>query len=185
MAKFQLELPTELIKELDKLEADTPEMMSEMTQAGAEVVKKNVINNMRKSFKDISRLVPHLRITKTYRTYTDDAINTKVGFYGYLEGTEGKTTKFTRRTTYVSKVVDKQGKTKGRVRSINSGRAGTTSEKTYSHNYGTPVPLIVIAREYGTSRGERKKPFFRKSFKKAEIEQAMMNVQKKYIPEDK
>ena len=47
-----------------------------------------------------------------------------------------------------------------------------------------PVPLIVNAREYGTSRGETKKPFFRKSFNKKEIELAMLKVQNKYLPKE-
>lgn len=55
----------------------------------------------------------------------------------------------------------------------------------YGYNdKGVPIPLIANAREYGTSRGEAKKPFFRKSFKKKEIEQAMKKVQDKYIKED-
>ena len=184
MAKFQLELPNELVKQLTKLEQDTPEMMSEMTQAGAEVVYRNVLKNMKRSFKDTARLEPHLKITRVYRTKYDNAINTKVGFYGYLAGTEGKTTKFTKKTTYVARVVDKQGKTKGRVRSINAGRAGTTGVKTYSHNYGVPASLVAIAREYGTSSGEKKKPFFRRAFRKSEIESTMLKVQDKYIPKD-
>ena len=49
---------------------------------------------------------------------------------------------------------------------------------------GVPIPLMAKAREYGTSSGERKKPFFRKSFKQKEIEQAMKRVQDKYIKED-
>lgn len=49
---------------------------------------------------------------------------------------------------------------------------------------GTPIPLIAMAREYGTSRGEKKKPFLRKAVNKAEIESAMMSVQKKYIKEN-
>ena len=47
-----------------------------------------------------------------------------------------------------------------------------------------PVPLIVNAREYGTSSGETKKPFFRKSFNKKEIELAMLKVQNKYLPKE-
>ena len=47
-----------------------------------------------------------------------------------------------------------------------------------------PVPLIVNAREYGTSRGEAKKPFFRKSFNKKEIELAMLKEQNKYLPKE-
>ena len=58
------------------------------------------------------------------------------------------------------------------------------SPKTKRHPYGTPIPLIAMAREYGTSSGERKKPFMRQSFKKKEIEQAMQQVQDKYIKGD-
>lgn len=50
---------------------------------------------------------------------------------------------------------------------------------------GVPIPLIAMAREYGTSRGEAKKPFFRKSFKKKDIEQAMQKVMdRRYIKGD-
>lgn len=59
-----------------------------------------------------------------------------------------------------------------------------TSKKGKEYSYdGVPVPLIVRAREFGTSKGEAKKPFFRKSFNKSQIESAMLNVQKKYIKE--
>lgn len=58
------------------------------------------------------------------------------------------------------------------------------SPKTKRHPNGTPIPLIAMAREYGTSSGEAKKPFFRKSFRKTEIEQAMKQVQEKYIKGD-
>lgn len=47
-----------------------------------------------------------------------------------------------------------------------------------------PIPLVAMAREYGTSRGEKKKPFFRKSFRSQAIENAMLKAQKKYIPEE-
>ena len=49
---------------------------------------------------------------------------------------------------------------------------------------GTPIPLIAMAREYGTSRGEAKKPFLRKSVNKSEIESAMLSVQEKYLPKE-
>ena len=47
-----------------------------------------------------------------------------------------------------------------------------------------PAPLVVQAREYGTSRGEAKKPFIRRSFNKAQIERAMLDVQKEYIKDE-
>ena len=151
MAKFKCELPTELINELTKLEQNTPKMMEEMTQAGAEVVYKNVISNMQTSFKDSSNLKKYLKITKTYRT-KDGSVNTKIGFYGYYK--------------------------KG------SKSFSITSKKGTTYFYdGIPVPLIVRAREFGSSSGEAKRPFFRKSFNKSQIESEMLKVQKKYIKE--
>lgn len=58
------------------------------------------------------------------------------------------------------------------------------SPKTKRHPYGTPIPLVAMAREYGTSRGEAKKPFFRRAFRKKNIEAAMLTVQEKYLPKE-
>lgn len=59
-----------------------------------------------------------------------------------------------------------------------------TSKVSKKYPKGKPIPLIAMAREYGISRGEKKIPFFRKSFNKKEIEQAMMEVQNRYIKDD-
>lgn len=65
------------------------------------------------------------------------------------------------------------------------GFYGNDSDKvTKKYPQGVPIPLMAMAREYGTSSGEKKKPFFRKSFNKKEIEESMMRVQKKYIKDD-
>ena len=133
MAGFNVELPNELIKSFQELEANTEEMLSDMTKAGAEVVYKQVKSNMKSSFKSTESLEKGLKITKSYRTPSDDGINTKVGFYGYDED-------------------------------------------------GIPIPLKALAREYGTSRGEKKKPFFRKAFRQeSAITNAMKKAQEKYI----
>ena len=149
MARFKAELPKELIDQFNSLRIQAPQMLEEMTRAGAEAVKYNVINNMQGSFKDANKLTPYLKITKTYRTPSDDGINTKIGFYGY----------------YKEKTFTVKNKKNGDI---------------YSY-VGVPVPLIVRAREFGSSSGEQKKPFFRKSFNKKQIEFAMLNVQRKYI----
>ena len=50
---------------------------------------------------------------------------------------------------------------------------------------GVPIPLKALAREYGTSRGERKKPFMRKAFKDTSaITDAMNRVQERYIRDE-
>ena len=139
MANFKEELPNDLIKDFEKLEHDTEKMMGEMTSEGAKVVYNLVLSNMKGSFKSTKGLADCLRITKVYRTPSDDGINTKVAFYGYFKNSQGKE---------------------------------------------VPAPLVANAREYGTSRGEKKKPFFRKSFNKAQIESAMLQVQNKYLPKE-
>jgi hypothetical protein len=136
VAGFSLELPTEVMGSINKLYDNAEGMMMEMTKAGAQVVYRNIQNNMKKSFKTTRSLEKGLKVTKSYKTKSDDAINTKVGFYGYDE--------------------DK-----------------------------VPIPLKALAREYGTSRGEKKKPFMRKAFKDTtSITDAMMIVQERYIKDE-
>ncbi len=133
MAGFNAELPTELINKFRELENNTDEMLSKMTKAGANVVYKQVKANMKTSFKNSEKLEKGLLITKSYKTPSDNGINTKVGFYGYTED-------------------------------------------------GTPIPLIALAREFGTSSGEKKKPFFRKAFRQeTAITNAMLKAQEEYI----
>lgn len=135
MAKFQSELPNDLIKQLEEINTKSDKIFGEMVEEGGKVVYKLVKSNMTKSFKSTKSLDKGLKITKVYKTESDDGINIHIGFYGY-------------------------------------------------NDEGVPIPLIAMAREYGTSKGEKKKPFLRKSFKKKEIEQAMMRVQDKYIKGD-
>ena len=142
MAKFFGELPNDLMKEFEDLETNAPMMMGKMCQAGAEVVHRKVVANLSKSFKSTGALMKGLKVTRVYKTPSDDGINVHIGFYGY-----------------------------------------DTDKSTKAHPNGVPIPLIAMAREYGTSSGEDAKPFLRKSFSKKEIEQAMMEVQKQYLKE--
>lgn len=59
------------------------------------------------------------------------------------------------------------------------GYSRTRRSKKYPQ--GIPIPLIAAAREYGTSSGEAARPFFRRSFKKGEIDAAMQKVHDRYI----
>ena len=132
MAKCHSGLPNDLMKVFEDLETNCDDMFGEMCKAGAETVYSKVKANMGKVFKSTKSLEKGLKITRVYKTPSDDGINVHVGFYGY-------------------------------------------------NDEGVPIPLIAQAREYGTSKGEEKKPFFRKSFNKKAIEEAMQKVQDKYI----
>ena len=129
---FKLELPTEIMKDIEKVYKNADEILGEMTRAGAEVVRSNVESLVPDGIKH-SKMMNCLKVTETYRTPSDDGINTKVGFYGYFENEDGKT---------------------------------------------TPAPLVANVFEYGRSGAPfPKQPFMRKSFKKKEIEEAMLKAQ--------
>ena len=133
MAKFNLELPTDIMNDLQHIYNDSDKIFGAMTKAGAEVVEKNIIASVPQSIKN-SKMMQCLKITKTFKTPSDDGINTKVGFYGYFQNEDGKT---------------------------------------------VPAPLVANVFEYGRSNLPfPKHPFMRKSFKKAEIEQAMLQAQR-------
>lgn len=133
MAKFNLELPNDILRDIKKVHDNSDKIFGEMTQAGAKVVESNIKSNLPKSIRN-SKMMDCLKVTKVYKTPSDDGINTKVGFYGYFENEQGKT---------------------------------------------VPAPLVANVFEYGRSNAPfPKHPFMRKSFKKAEIEEAMRKAQK-------
>lgn len=133
MARFDMQLPKDIIKDIEFLNNNSDNIFGQMTKAGAEVVYKNIKTNIPKSLLE-SNIMNCLIITKIYKTPTDGGINTKVGFYGYFINDEG---------------------------------------------IETPAPLVANVFEYGSSKFT-KKPFFRKSFKKSEIEKAMLDAQELY-----
>ena len=138
MARFEVELPRDLINQFETLKRDTGKMLEEMTEAGARTVLERMKNGAPAAWK-ASDIMHCLQITKPYKTPSDDGTNVKVAFYGYF--------------------TDKDGRRK-------------------------PAPLIGNVTEYGRKSSKYPKhPFMRKSFNKADIEAAMIKVQKKYIEE--
>jgi hypothetical protein len=90
MARFEMQLPTEIMKDIQKIHDNADEIFGEMTKAGADVVNKNIIANVPQSIRN-SKMMDCLKTTKVYKTPSDDGINTKVGFYGYFQNEDGKT----------------------------------------------------------------------------------------------
>lgn len=90
MAKFEMELPTEIMKDFEKIYKDSEKIFGEMTRAGAEVVNKNIQANVPQSIRQ-SKMMDCLKMTRTYKTPSDDGINTKIGFYGYFVNEDKKT----------------------------------------------------------------------------------------------
>ena len=91
MARFEMELPLDIIKEVETLDKNTEKMLGEMTRAGAKKVYDNVKANLPTSIAT-SDMVNCLMMTETYKTPSDDGINTKVAFYGYFTNRNGVVT---------------------------------------------------------------------------------------------
>ena len=91
MAKFEMELPEDIMKDVKSIEDNADSIFGGMTKAGAEVVMKNVIANVHNSIRK-SAMMGNLKMTRVYKTPSDDGINTKVAFYGYFTNEDGKRT---------------------------------------------------------------------------------------------
>ena len=156
MARFTMELPTDIMKDIQKINDNADDIFGKMTKAAAEQVASNV-----RAAAPLPILARGVKVSRTYKTPSDDGINTKVYISGtapFRNGRKG----FTRR-----------------------GRA--TNDTQYTTNKGVPLEFLAQVYEYGTSprftnkgayRGYiGKKPFFRKGFKKSQIEEIMKKVQ--------
>lgn len=146
MAQFKMNLPKDIIEDFEKIYNNSDHIFGEMTKAGAKVVQKNIEN-----FAPLPEMAQNVRLTRVYKTPSDDGINTKAYITGYLPFKNGRTS-FTRRAR----------------------------GKLYTTEKGVPLAFLANMYEYGRSNAPfPKKPFLRKSFKKNEIEKAMLEAQKK------
>ena len=91
MAEFEEQLPTELMEQFELLDKQTETMLKEMTREGAKKVLANVKSNVPASFGN-SGIMKCLKLTRSYRTPSDDGVATKVAFYGYFNNEDGKKT---------------------------------------------------------------------------------------------
>ena len=91
MAEFEEQLPTELMEQFEFLDRNTDTMLKEMTREGAKRVLANVKSNVPSSFMK-SGIMKCLKLTRSYKTPSDDGVATKVAFYGYFDNGDGKKT---------------------------------------------------------------------------------------------
>lgn len=90
MAKFLMQLPEQILKDMMMISNNYEKIFGGMTKAGADVVLHNVITSIPAGIRN-SDMMGCLKETKIYRTPSDDGINTKIGFYGYFTNDEGRT----------------------------------------------------------------------------------------------
>ena len=95
MAKFSVELPTDILKDVDFIDKNAGTIFGKMTRAGANVAKSQIASNAQSAFdgKMAAKLNAKLKLTKTYDTPSDGGINTKVAYYGYIPRKDGSRVK--------------------------------------------------------------------------------------------
>lgn len=91
MAEFEEQLPTEIMEQFEFLDKNTDTMLKAMTREGAKTVLANVMANVPLSFLK-SGIMKCLKLTRSYKTPSDDGVATKVAFYGYFKNENGKKT---------------------------------------------------------------------------------------------
>ena len=90
MAAFVGGMPDDLIKMFTALELNTEQMLADMVAAGADVVKANVDAKMPKEFAKVAK--SNVKVSKVYKTPSDDGINKQVMITGYFVNSRGKVT---------------------------------------------------------------------------------------------
>ena len=91
MAKFTADIDDSVLKDISYIDKQFDHIFGGMTKAGAEVVYKNVISALPGALKS-SGFSSHVKLSRVYRTPSDDGINTKVMITGYFKNKEGKKT---------------------------------------------------------------------------------------------
>ena len=91
MAKIVVDIDDSVLKDISYIDKQFDHIFGGMTQAGAEVVYKNAISALPEALKS-SGFTKNVKLSRVYKTPSDDGINTKVMITGYFKNKEGKKT---------------------------------------------------------------------------------------------
>ena len=91
MAKLVIDIDDSVLKDISYIEQQFDHIFGGMTKAGAEVVYKNVISALPEPLRS-SGFSSHVKLSKVYKTPSDDGINTKVMITGYFINKDGRKT---------------------------------------------------------------------------------------------
>nr|DAD90894.1 MAG TPA: hypothetical protein [Siphoviridae sp. ctfW121]DAQ59074.1 MAG TPA: hypothetical protein [Caudoviricetes sp.] len=91
MAKIIADIDDSVLKDISYIDKQFDHIFGGMTKAGAEVVYKNVISALPEPLRS-SGFSSHVKLSKVYKTPSDDGINTKVMITGYFINKDGRKT---------------------------------------------------------------------------------------------
>lgn len=91
MARFKMELPTEIVQDVSKIEGQMDTIFKTMCERAANATLARVKGSMPPSLRN-SRIVNNFKKTVPYKTPSDDGYACKVGCWGYFINSRGKRT---------------------------------------------------------------------------------------------
>ena len=91
MAKFVADIDDSVLKDISYIDKQFDHIFGGMTKAGAEVVYKNVISALPEALRS-SGFAKNVKLSRVYKTPSDDGINTKVMITGYFKNKDGRKT---------------------------------------------------------------------------------------------
>lgn len=91
MAKVIVDIDDSVLKDISYIDKQFDNIFGGMTKAGAEVVYKNVISTLPEALRS-SGFSSHVKLSRVYKTPSDDGINTKVMITGYFINKDGRKT---------------------------------------------------------------------------------------------
>lgn len=91
MAKLVIDINDSVLKDISYIDKDFERIFGGMTQEAAKIVMNNVKNSMPSALKK-SLSSENVKISKIYKTPSDDSINTKVMITGYFINEDGRKT---------------------------------------------------------------------------------------------
>lgn len=91
MAKIIVDIDDSVLKDISYIDKQFDHIFGGMTKAGAEVVYKNVISALPGALRS-SGFAKNVKLSKVYKTPSDDGINTKVMITGYFINKDGRKT---------------------------------------------------------------------------------------------
>lgn len=89
MAKFVADIDESVLKDISYIDKQFDHIFGGMTKAGAEVVYKNVISALPEALRS-SGFAKNVKLSRVYKTPSDDGINTKVMITGYFKNKDGR-----------------------------------------------------------------------------------------------
>lgn len=91
MAKLVMDIDDSVLKDISYIDKQFDHIFGGMTKAGAEVVYKNVISELPGPLRS-SGFAKNVKLSRVYKTPSDDGINTKVMITGYFINKDGRKT---------------------------------------------------------------------------------------------